>query len=476
MRFLAGLVGALVLAPAAHAGGPAMRVGATEDQVKQLTMVQAKAKLELLRLAGLDAVRVTLIWAPGQTAPAADDEKAIANVLGASSLVGIKAYVGITQFGSRTTPLTDEARTQFSRYAAAVATKFPGLAGLIVGNEPNLNRFWLPQFNDDGTDAAAPAFFKLLAQAYDTIKAAQPSVKVYGIGLSPRGGDNPNATRLTHSPTVFLRDLGIAYRASGRTTPIMDGLAIHPYQDNSSQPPTFQHPNSTTISIADYGKLVGLLREAFDGTAQKGSTLPILYDEYGVESLIPGDRSVIYTGTEPTTTHPVDEATQAKYYAQAIGIAFCQPNVDGILLFHAIDETELSAWQSGLYYANGAPKSSLAGVGAAASQSRRGVIALCNGLRLRPKLKSLAWPTDGQLRRRETSIAFTCDIDCTYEARLSRAGTLVTRKIGTATGGSAWMVPLRKRLKPGSYSIRLSLVAAVNTGATVSRTKNVKVP
>jgi hypothetical protein len=476
MRFLAGLVGALLLAPAAHAGGPAMRVGATEDQVKQLSLVEAKAKLELLRLAGLDAVRVTLIWAPGQTAPAADDEKAIGNMLGASSLVGIKAYVGVTQFGSRTTPLTDEARLQFSQYAAAVATKFPGIAGLIVGNEPNLNRFWLPQFNDDGTDAAAPAFFKLLAQAYDTIKAAQPSVKVYGIGLSPRGGDNPNATRLTHSPTVFLRDLGIAYRASGRTTPIMDGLAIHPYQDNSSQPPTFQHPNSTTISIADYGKLVGLLREAFDGTAQKGSTLPILYDEYGVESLIPADHSVIYTGTEPTTTHPVDEATQAKYYAQAIGIAFCQPNVDGILLFHAIDETELSAWQSGLYYANGIPKSSLAGVGAAASQSRRGVIAKCDGLRLRPKLKALAWPTDGQLRRRETSISFTCDIDCTYEARLSRAGTLVTRKIGTATGGSAWTVPLRKRLKPGSYSIRLSLVAAVNQGATVSRTKNVKVP
>jgi len=476
MRFLAGLVGALVLAPAAHAGGPLMRVGATEDQVKQLTLVQAKTKLDMLRLAGLDAVRVTLIWAPGQTAPAADDEKAIANVLNASSLAGIKAYVGVTQFGSRTTPLTDEARSQFAQYTASVATKFPGLAGLIVGNEPNLNRFWLPQFNDDGTDAAAPAFLELLAESYDAIKAAQPTVKVYGIGISPRGGDNPNATRLTHSPTVFLRDLGIAYRASGRTTPIMDGLAIHPYQDNSSQPPTFQHPNSTTISIADYGKLVKLLGEAFDGTAQKGSTLPILYDEYGVESLIPSDHSVIYTGTEPTTTHPVDEATQAKYYAQAIGIAFCQPNVDGILLFHAIDETELSAWQSGLYYANGTPKSSLAGVGAAASQSRRGVIAKCDGLRLRPKLKTLAWPTDGQLRRRETSIAFTCDIDCTYEARLSRAGTLVTRKIGTATGGSVWTVPLRKRLTSGSYSIRLSLVAAVNTGATVSRAKNVRVP
>jgi hypothetical protein len=475
MRLLAGVFAALVLAPAAHAGGPAMRIGATEDQVKQLSLVQAKAKLELLKLGGLDSVRVTLIWAPGQTAPAKDDQKAIANVLGGAALAGIKAYVGITQFGSRTTPLTDEARSDFSKYVASVAKTFPLLAGVIVGNEPNLNRFWLPQFNPDGTDAAAPAFLRLLAQAYDAIKAAQPTMKVYGVGLSPRGGDNPNASRLTHSPTVFLRDLGTAYRASGRTAPIMDGLAFHPYQDNSSQPPTFQHPNSTTISIADYGKLVKLLGEAFDGTAQKGSTLRILYDEYGVESLIPTDHSLLYTGDEPTTTHPVDEATQGAYYKQAIAIAFCQPNVDGILLFHAIDEAELSAWQSGLYYTDATPKTSLSAVGQAASQSRRGVVAKCDGLRLTPKLKTLAWPTQAQLRRHETSVSFICDIDCTYEARLMRAGKLVTRKIGTATGGSVWTVPLRKRLAAGSYSIRLALAAAVNVGNTVSRAKDVRV-
>ena len=35
---------------------------------------------------------------------------------------------------------------------------------MIVGNEPNLNRYWLPQFNDDGIDAAAPAYETLLAR------------------------------------------------------------------------------------------------------------------------------------------------------------------------------------------------------------------------------------------------------------------------------------------------------------------------
>ena len=76
------------------------------------------------------------------------------------------------------------------------------------------------------------------------------------------------------SPTAFLQAMGAAYRASGRTLPVMDGLALHPYPDNSSQSPDFAHPRSTTIGLADYGKLVSLLGQAFDGTAQPGSALP----------------------------------------------------------------------------------------------------------------------------------------------------------------------------------------------------------
>ena len=57
---------------------------------------------------------------------------------------------------------------------------------------------------------------------------------------------------------------GAAYRASGRGTRIMDGLAIHPYGDSSSQAPrNSAHPNSTYIGLADYDKLNALLVEAF---------------------------------------------------------------------------------------------------------------------------------------------------------------------------------------------------------------------
>src|SRR5205085_7843308 len=111
--------------------------------------------------------------------------------------------------------------------------------------------------------------------------------------------------------------------------------------------PDFAHPYSTAIGLGDYAKLVSLLTQAFDGTAQRGSTLPILYDEYGVETQVPPAKAPLYTGTEPATTRPVDEATQARFYEQALAMAFCEPTVLGVLLFHVQDEPGLAQWQSG---------------------------------------------------------------------------------------------------------------------------------
>ena len=52
----------------------------------------------------------------------------------------------------------------------------------------------------------------------------------------------------------------------------MDGLAFHPYADSSGQSPDTPHPNSTTIGLADYDRLMRTLSTAFDGTPQAGST------------------------------------------------------------------------------------------------------------------------------------------------------------------------------------------------------------
>ena len=433
-----------------------MLVGATEDAARQPTLAQARAQMALIRFAGFDAIRLSQVWQPGQTALTPAELVPLQNAVQAAQLDGITVLLTVSQFGSRTTPLTDADQADFATFAAWLAKQLPYVRRIIVSNEPNLNRFWLPQYAADGSDVAAPAYESLLAKTYDALKAEDPTLEVLGGALAPRGVDKPNTGRDTHSPTTFLADLGAAYRASGRTTPIMDALAIHPYEDNSSVAPVEGiHPNTSTIALADYGKLVGLLQEAFGGTAQPGATLPIYYDEFGVESDIPPAEQSLYTGTEPATIHPVDEQTQAAYYKQALQLAFCQPTVRGISLFHAFDEKERAGWQSGLYYVNEQPKASLAPTKAAIQQVGRGVIAQCPGLHLRPRVSVTGARFSPILR---------CDLDCGYSARLVRLpATIVRTATGTAVGGKPKTIRFSTaHLRAARYQVRVLARATVN--------------
>ncbi len=447
----------LALAGAAHAAGPSLVLGATEDAVRSQTLGVSKAQMDLLALAGFRAVRITQVWTPGEREVSTQDETILANVAAAAKLSNVTVVTSVLNQGSRTTPLTDADQSDFAAYAADLAQRNPALRTLIVGNEPNLNRYWLPQFNPDGTDAAGPAYESLLAKTYDAVKAAAPTATVLGGAVSPRGGDVGGGIRPTHSPTVFIQDMGEAYRASGRTDPIMDGFAFHPYEDNSSVAPvTGTHPNTTTIALADYDKLVQLLGDAFGSY-----TLPIWYDEFGVESQIPPAKQGLYANTEPATTKPVTEATQAAYYRQAVQLAFCQTNVHALFLFHAVDERDLAGWQSGLYFADDTPKSSLVPVRTALEQSRRGVVARCEGLQLTVHPKVV---------QRGAVARLTCDLDCSYVAQLYRLpGVLLATRRGRAIGGTAKALPLRVPAKAGAYRLRLSVAAPVNPGPATLR-------
>jgi hypothetical protein len=373
---------ALVL-PASAAAVPGMFVGAAEDAPRTTDLVAAKAQMELARLAGLNAIRVTAIWAPTRTEAQGDDLVALQNAATAARLSGIRLIVSVMHYGSATTPRTPQARTEFAAFSASLVRQLPGVTDFIVGNEPNLNRYWLPQYGAGGTDLAAADYERLLAQTYDALKAASPDVTVIGGSVSPRGSDDPRSGRPTHSPTTFIPDIGKAYRASGRTKPIMDAFAFHPYGENSRVKPEFKHPKSTSIGLADYPKLVGLLTKAFTGTAQSGAKLPIVYDEYGVQSIIPPAKQSVYTNLDIASGRDaVDEATQGAYYKRAINMATCQATVAGMLIFHTVDESDLDRWQSGMYYADGTPKSSLPTIKQAAVAAEQGKTA-CTPLRRR---------------------------------------------------------------------------------------------
>lgn len=365
MRARLAALGLVALVVAGCGGSkPRLEVGVVEDAAKDGHPV---AEMRRTAESGFHAVVLSSLWTRGATAPAPDELRALVAATTAARAAGVEPIVDVYQFSSQT-PVSASDRADFASYTAALIRALPDVGRVIVGNEPNLDMFWLPQFGAAGADTAAASFEQLLAATYDAVKAARPKVEVIGAGLAPRGSDDPSSSRPTHSPTRFILDLGAAYRASGRDRPIMDALSIHPYGENARIPPTFAHPHTTSIGIADYGKLVDLLGRAFGGTAQPGRTLPIVYGEYGVETSIPPAKAHLYTGHEVVPT--VDEAMQAREYVAAIDLVACQPTVELLLLFHLEDESRLEGLQSGVRYADGSPKSSEPAVAAAAAHPR----------------------------------------------------------------------------------------------------------
>jgi hypothetical protein len=334
-------------------------VGVWEYFIRDADPAVAQRKARDGTAAGFEAAITNSFWEPGLLEPSAQELTELRNAATATVEAGIRPLVIVQNVGSRTTPNTPALREEFAAYAASLARQIPAYRDFIIGNEPNLNRFWLPQYGPNGENVAARDYLALLAETYDALKSVSEDIRVIGGALAPRGGDDPKASRHTHSPTAFIRDLGRYYEESGRDKPVMDAFAHHPYLDNSKTPPDFAHPRSTTISLADYEKLVGLLGLAFDDTAQKGSDLPILYTEFGVQTEIPEEKRGVYTNLDsPAATDAVPESTQAEYYRRAFELACSQPTVEGMYVFHIWDEPDLLGWQSGLYYADQTPKSS----------------------------------------------------------------------------------------------------------------------
>ena len=424
-------------------------IGAVVPELLDVTRQQST--VDLMESADLaDTARVTVTWKRTQTTIDPGLLSDLRNGIAVARGAGTDVYLDVYPADSSQTPRTTAEQTRFASWLTGVVTGLPGLKHVIVGNEPNLNLFWSPQFGPAGQDAAAVGYERLLARTYDAVKRAAPRVEVVGGTLAHSGTNKRGTGRDTHSPSRFILDIGAAYRASHRTKPIMDAFSYHPYMERSDLPPTFHHnPLANPVTIADYGKLISLLQRAFGGTKQKGQTLPLVYDEFGVETKIPAAYADLYSGSEPPTTHPVIEATQARYYADAFHLAACQPTVRTIMVFTMIDIPLLQTFQSGVYYADGkTPKSSRAAVAAAARRFGVSTVAGCAAL-LQPR------PLVDWKRR-----VLTCDADCAYTEIFRRVGS--SRPVATIRGKGIASVPLRlatAKLKPGRYRITLRVAA-----------------
>ena len=368
-----------------------------------------------LRQSGLSANKMTVNWDPEK--PLEIREKPFLDrSIPWATAQGVHLSFGIHIGKARAITGSPRAIDQFVEWLQLVARTYPQVTEFVVGNEPNLTRFWQPQFDRRGRGASGIAFASFLARSYDALKEVNPEITVVGVGLSPRGNDMPRAkSNVSTSPVRFIRDLGIGYRRLRRDKPIMDVFGFHPYPARDRDPLAkgYRWPNA---GVANLDRIKQALWDAFNGTAQpivaEGPVVlpppptaeppfppipipqpPLLPDPPPVDPVDPPVPvppvlpppapeppapepppppapkpltfkldEVGWQVTIPTrsrrayfgreSVRPTTERVQARIYDQLIRSVACDRSVRSLLLFGLVDEANLDRWQAGLVRAD----------------------------------------------------------------------------------------------------------------------------
>jgi len=301
--------------------------------------------------------RVTVLW-NADSPTTIQDQAFLDRMIPVAKKHNIEIVFAIYPSKPTQAPTTPAAADAFCSYAVQVMQRYPYVRKVVIGNEPNQPRFWQPIWN--GTTPASPAAMEVvLASCYDKLKAFDPTLDVIGVGLSPRGNDDPNASSNSSiSPVRWLAALGKAYRVSGRTKPLWDEFSWHCYPNvNTDEVETgYPWPNTGCVNAA---RVKLALFDAFHGTAQPqlvayapnttgtdlfGNTSRMFIDETGWQvdtSSLPG-----YFNTE--NVPPVSEGQQAIDYEKLVHLANCEPTLTAFNIFHEIDEPDRMGFQSGV--------------------------------------------------------------------------------------------------------------------------------
>ena len=422
---------------------------------------------------GMTENRMTATWDPARptTIP---DQAFLDRTVSRAFARGIEIEVATFPAKARALVDTPNGIQLFAQYAAMVAQRYPQVRRIVCLNEGNQTRFQQPQFDDSGKGVSGAIQEAAMAACYDALKAVNPNIDVVGFGFSPRGNDDPDApSNVSHSPLLFLKEIGDAYRASGRTRPIADDVSIHCYPRTNTDAPSvgFNWPN---VGCANLDRFKQAWWDAFHGTAQpvfqedgsaNGAHVRFVIDEAGYQARVATDKAGLYTGSENVPT--VDDTTQGNFYAQLIAQTMCDPGVALLNIFHLIDERALTGWQSGLEYADGTPRASYALVKAALANTS------CPGSPQRWRHVTNVPEARVSLLRNGRYVSIAAPEGFAYTVTVSHGSRVLSSAAGTPAHWTSAVVKLPP-LARGTYRVRVKLSALMNDERSTAIVRTLK--
>ena len=336
-------------------GAPAADIGANDDTGKWFPDGGTAFFGQMASL-GLKQAVMSVRWEAGNesTIPyVVELDRSIA----AATAAGLGVVLAVYPYPPREIELGRAEPWMFGSFTRHLAERYPQVRQFVIGNEPNQPAFWRPQYSRrTRANVSAKSFGAFLAAAYDGLKAHDPTLKVIGIGLSPRGNDRARAqSNVSTSPMRFLAALGRWYRASGRTAPLMDGLSFHPYPARATDPLERGYP-WPAAGFVNLDRVKQAIWDAFAGTPQPTTLdgLKLYLDEVGWQ--VDTGLRPEYQGPEnvPVTSEPV----QAAIYGEIVRRVACDPDVAQVNFFGFYDDSLRTGFQAGLHRTDGTPRPS----------------------------------------------------------------------------------------------------------------------
>lgn len=368
---------------------------------------------------GLQLVRRTVAWQPGQTTP---DPAVVASLQGLPSNVALVLDLNASQL-----PADDAGRADLAHYAASLVQQTSSLHDLVL------------------TPAASAATAPAYADALAAVRAAVVAVRT-GVAV---GAFFDGSTAQPQQTAVALA------RELAKDGSRVDLVSFHPALSSGTG----------MWAAGDVDRLESALAKGL------GTAPPILLDAAATASTVPPSEQSAYAGGPPPAAGAVSPATQASTYAAAIDAASCAPGVSGLLLDRLVDDGSGSEPATGLYYASGHAKPAAIAVKHAIGAVARGAV-VCPGLAARVTPTTLTFP-ESLSSSSAASVALGCDRDCLYLVTLDRAnGRPVVARRGVLDGGApAETITLPARtLAAGGYRVDVQLVSRVDPGAVTRRT------